>query len=57
MNFQVDFLYFVVILQELVEEEIIVFFNLLPNENYIYSFRIELIGLELMRFYSVPEMY
>lgn len=28
-------------------------FNLLPNENYIYHFRIELIGLELMRFYSV----
>lgn len=25
-------------------------FNLLPNENYIYHFRIELIGFELMRF-------
>lgn len=31
--------------------------SLLPNENYICHFRIELIGLDLMRFYSVPKMY
>lgn len=31
-------------------------FNLLPNENYMYHFRIELIGLELTKVYSVLKM-